>query len=266
MKTPILLILVISLTGLSAAAQHPLVGTWEMMSGKGINADGERFSFDTTSVKETKIITPTHYMLIAWDVDGDSLIFNRTMAGQFRLDGEKYIETPTHASVQIFDDVRVGFTWKLEGNVFTQSGTLVRPDGKKVVLEALVFRRVIDVKPHNENPAIGTWSQLSGYYSTPDGKSHPFFNKSDTRLLIVTPTHWMRMDHKNKKFEGVLYGTYTMEGDSVITEPDYSSYPFKKGHGLSLRQKVKGKQMEIMSTGETPDGNPATVDDLYEKQ
>ncbi len=30
----------------SGFAQHPLVGTWEMISGKGINVEGEKFSFD----------------------------------------------------------------------------------------------------------------------------------------------------------------------------------------------------------------------------
>lgn len=130
MRTVIFLILTVYLTGVEVAGQHPLVGTWEMISVKGISADGEPFFFDTTSVRETKIITPTHYMLIAWDVDEDSLMFNRTMAGQVSLDGNKYIEVPTQASVQIFENVQVDFFWKLEGNLFTQSGTIIRPDGK----------------------------------------------------------------------------------------------------------------------------------------
>ncbi|HET9486061.1 MAG TPA: hypothetical protein VFO54_01430, partial [Chryseosolibacter sp.] len=130
-----LLILFVCLVGHHVSAQHALVGTWEMLSGKGINADGEPFSIDTTTVKETKIITPTHYMLIAWDVDKDSLMFNRTMAGEVRLEDDKYIEIPTQASVQIFENVKADFTWKLDGDIFTQSGTIVRPDGKTVVLE-----------------------------------------------------------------------------------------------------------------------------------
>ena len=78
MKTPFALVAFLCGLALSAVAQHPLVGTWNMISVKGIDADGNRFFLDTTSVKETKIITPTHYMLIAWDVESDSLIFNRT--------------------------------------------------------------------------------------------------------------------------------------------------------------------------------------------
>ena len=122
-------------------AQHALVGTWDMVSIKGINADGQEFSIDTTTVRETKIITPTHYILIAMDVRGDSLVFNRSYAGTIRLDGNKYNEMPLQASVQIFDNVKTDFTWKVEGDIFTQSGTFTRPDGKKIVLHAMVFKR-----------------------------------------------------------------------------------------------------------------------------
>ena len=70
--------------------QHPLFGTWELVSIKGINAAGERFSADTSTIREVKIITPTHYMLIADDVENDSLVFNRCYFGTIRIDGDKY--------------------------------------------------------------------------------------------------------------------------------------------------------------------------------
>ena len=48
------------LTGTLAAQKNPLVGTWEMVSVSGINAEGERFHLDNTTNRETKIpkITP----------------------------------------------------------------------------------------------------------------------------------------------------------------------------------------------------------------
>ena len=246
-------------------AQHPLVGTWEMISVKGTDADGNPFFFDTTAVKETKIITPTHYMLIAWDVEKDSLIFNRTMAGQVRLENEKYIEIPTQASVQIFEDVRVDFTWKLEGDIFTQSGTIIRPDGKSILLEALIFKRAVNTKEDRRNPAIGTWSQVTDQYTTSDGKMNTSFNKGDKRMLIVTPTHWMRMDHKNDKFDRILYGTYSTEGNTVATNLNFSNLPFKKGTVTKFTQKVNGNQVHITSAGTTPDGKPATFYGVWEK-
>ncbi|HEY9490134.1 MAG TPA: hypothetical protein VIQ51_17480, partial [Chryseosolibacter sp.] len=71
MKATIFLVVSL-LTVQQATAQHPLIGTWEMISVKGLDADGAPFFMDTTLARETKIITPTHYMLIAWDVDKDS--------------------------------------------------------------------------------------------------------------------------------------------------------------------------------------------------
>ena len=266
MKLLIFFWLPVFMTSMSAGAQHPLVGTWEMISVKGINAEGEPFFLDTTSVRETKIITPTHYMLIAWDVDGDSLIFNRTMAGRIRLDGKKYFEDATQASVQLFDDIKVDFSWKLEKDIFTQSGTIVRPDGKIVVLEALIFRRAANVKPQSDNPSIGTWMQTDSHFATADGKRQPSFNSGDKRLLLITTTHWMRMDHNAQKFDGVLYGTYTHESDSISTELIYSSYPLKKGMKFGFRQKVDGNKLHIVSAGQTPGGVPATVYDTFEKQ
>lgn len=265
MKTIIISILAISLAVVEGVAQHPLVGTWEMVSVKGVGADGEPFFFDTTSVRETKIITPTHYMLIAWDVDEDSLTFNRTMAGKVSLDGNKYIEVPTQASVQIFDNVKVDFFWKLEGDRFTQSGTIVRPDGKEVVLEELIFKRVTDIQSPGENPAVGTWKQIAGTHTSAEGKKNPSFGKSDQGLLLVTPTHWMRMNHRNQKFEGVLYGTYTSDGDTVVKNIVYASDPVKRNDRFSSMKKLNGKKLEIISTRMTLEGKPETFYDTFEK-
>jgi len=265
MTTRLALVAIFCSVALSAVAQHPLVGTWNMISVKGIDADGKRFFLDTTSVKETKIITPTHYMLIAWDVDGDSLIFNRTMAGKVRLEEEKYIEVPMQASVQIFENIKVDFTWKLEGDIFTQSGTIIRPDGKPVVLEALIFKRANNTESSN-NPAVGAWSQVTSYYTTPGGARETTFSPPDKRLLIITPTHWMRIDHKEKKFHGVFYGTYTREDDKVVTMLDFTNHPFKKGARQQFNQKVKGDKLELISTGTIPDGKTATFYDILEKE
>src|SRR5688572_10258767 len=212
MKLLIRSLIIVYVTAAQAVAQHALVGTWEMISAAGKDADGQPFFLDTTSVRETKIITPTHYMLIAWDVENDSLIFNRTMAGEVSLQGEKYIEIPTQASVQIFDNVSADFTWKLDGDIFTQSGSIIRPDGKKVILDALIFRRVSGVNPSNSGSISGTWTQVSGQYRS-RGANITSFSRPDAGLLIATPTHWMRMNHKKDKFDGVMYGTYSRKND-----------------------------------------------------
>lgn len=78
----------------SAWSQHPLTGTWELISTKGVSVDCDPFVIDTASVREIKIITPTHYILIAHDVDGDSLVFNRSYTGKVFVDGDRYTENP----------------------------------------------------------------------------------------------------------------------------------------------------------------------------
>jgi hypothetical protein len=255
-----------SLASGALLAQHPLVGTWEMVSVKGINAEGERFFIDTTTAREVKIITPTHYMLIACDVSGDSLQFNRTMAGTVKLEGDHYYENPTHASVQIFPNLKVDFRWKLRDGNFIQSGTIVRPDGKVITLEELIFRKVENAKAEPKNPAIGAWLQESGFYEEPGKKKAPTFASSDARLLLVTPSHWMRMDLKNNKFHQALYGTYSLSGDQIETTIDYASSPyFKKGSTRNFSQKVKGSTVYTVRKEVTTDGKTATFEDAYKK-
>ena len=165
-KISVLLVFLVS-TCATLCGQHPLVGTWEMVTIKGIDANGEKFSSDTSAIREIKIITPTHYMLIAQDVAGDSLVFNRCYAGAVKIDGDSYNEIPMLSSAPIFDNVKTDFKWKVVGDRFIQSGTLIRPDGKKVVLDELVFQRVKTATiPTRTIPGNGAWKLLTSKYTT----------------------------------------------------------------------------------------------------
>jgi hypothetical protein len=229
----------------AAFAQHPLVGTWEMVSIKGLNAEGESFYLDTTSVRETKIITPTHYILIATDVIGDSLAFNRSYSGTVTVKGDKYIEQPLISSLPIFDNVKTDYNWKIEGDKFIQSGTVVRPDGKKVFVEALVFRRVRTKHSYPENPVIGTWDQISSSFINFDGTKEQHTNKTTQRLHVITPTHWMRISQRGHKFEHAMMGTYTMKGKTVIPVLQYSSVPMDKTDKVELTEKINGNKLYV---------------------
>jgi hypothetical protein len=266
MKKP-LIIGVILLFSVALAAQHPLIGTWEMVSIKGIGANGEKFSFDTSSVREVKIITPTHYMLIAHDVQNDSLLFNRSYAGTIKIDGNKYIEYPQQASVQIFDNVKTDFTWKVEGDKFTQSGTLIRPDGKKVILEALVFRRVKTPNGYPQNPAIGAWSQLSSSYTNFDGSKESHTNATTTRFQIITPTHWMRISHRDKKFEHVMGGTYTMKEGKTYPTMLYRSGTLAFGDlsTVEMSEQVKNDKLYVNGVMTGTDGKKFSWEDVFER-
>ena len=258
----------ILLFSFTLAAQHPLIGTWEMVSIKYINADGEKLSVDTSSVREVKIITPTHYMLIAHDVQGDSLVFNRSYAGTIKLEGERYIEFPTQASVQIFDNVKTDFTWKVEGDKFTQAGTIIRPDGKKVVLEEMIFKRVKTANSFPNNLAIGTWSQLSSSYTNFDGTKESHTNATTTRFHIITPTHWMRISHRNKKFEHVMGGTYEIKDGKTYPKLIYKSATIANLVSVStveMSEQVKNDKLHVSGVVIRPDGKKFIWEDIFER-
>jgi hypothetical protein len=203
-------------------AQHALVGTWELISISGINADGERFFQDTTSVRETKVITPTHYFLIARDVVGDSLVFNRAYAGTVSVTERNYLEKPLLSSMQIVDHVETYFTWKLDDDRFLQSGYIVRPDGKKVIVE-LLFRKVRTLRSYHRNVAEGTWAYVSGAITTPEGRILTSAAPDVNGLTVVSPTHWMTITYRNNRFESAHGGTYSLRKNKMYPLLHYSS-------------------------------------------
>jgi hypothetical protein len=246
-------------------AQHPLVGTWEMVTIKGIDANGEKFSSDTSTIREIKIITPTHYMLIAQDVEGDSLVFNRCYAGAVKIDGDSYNEIPIVSSVPIFDNLKTDFKWKVVGDRFIQSGTLIRPDGKKVVLDELVFRRIKSAESQPNNPSNGAWRLLSTKYTRADGTNHAETSETVTALQIMTPTHWMYVSSKNKKFENAMGGTYSLKGGKCYPSLDVASFSKKLWGKTEWTQKVEGDKLRITGVSIFPDGKKFSWEDYFEK-
>lgn len=224
---------------------HPLVGSWEMISIKGINAEGEKFSFDTSTVREIKIITPSHYMLIAFDVEDDSLVFNRSYFGELKLSGNQYIEIPIASSVQIFDNVKSNFLWKVTNDQFIQSGTFTRPDGKTVILDEMVFRRVKTVESYRDNPALGTWDQLSSSFTLPDGTKTSDTPETKKRYQIITPTHCMQFAMSEGKFEHAIIATYRIEKDITYPEIKYSSLPHDTPGNIEAVKRVDADKLYV---------------------
>jgi hypothetical protein len=259
------LLIVFAFTFAQLRAQHPLVGTWEMVSIRGINADGEKFSADTSTIREIKVITPTHYMLIAQDVEGDSLVFNRCYAGTIKIDGDSYNEMPMLSSAPIFDNLKTDFTWKVVGDRFIQSGTLIRPDGKKVVLDELVFQRVKTTQAYPKNPGNGTWKLVSSKYTTADGVNHSENDETVSALQLITPTHWMFVVSKNKKFEHAMGGAYTMTAGKYNLSLDVASFPKKLWGKTEMSQKLEDGKLHTTGVSVFPDGRKFTWEEFFEK-
>ena len=265
MKTRMTLLSGLLLLSLHVFAQHPLVGTWEMVSLKAIDFDGKRVSLDTTIARETKVITPTHYMLIAHDVKGDSLVFNRSHAGTVRFEENKYIETPLLAS---WDSVRSNgnsFDWKIEGDRFIQSGTFTRADGKTAILEELIFVRAKNRQAYPENPSNGTWDQLSSRYTLPNGKKESHTRETATRFDIITPTHWVRLGHRNNKFGSAMIATYSMDENKMYPVIEVASFPINRKDKAELTHRVEGDRLHVFGKVLYENGQSMTWDDVFQK-
>jgi hypothetical protein len=260
-----LLCIVLVISCWDVVAQHPLIGTWKMISVKGINAEGEKFYRDTTTIREIKIITPTHYMLIAEDVSHDSLVFNRCYGGTIQLEGKNYEEIPELSSTPLFDNVKTDYTWKVEGDKFTQAGTFTRPDGKKVILEAMIFQKVKSKKPSDSNPAIGTWKLLSANYTGVDGTKGSYTSETTQCLQLITPTHWMYISRRNSKLESAMGGTYVASGDKFLLNLDHASFPKKSLGKLEITQKIEGDKLTINGVSTYADGRNLTWEDVFTK-
>jgi hypothetical protein len=262
MKSLIVSFILVSIGSTSLLAQHPIIGTWEASSLKGTDAGGEKFKWDTLNYREVKIITPTHYILIASDLEDDSLVFSRAYVGRVTLKGEKYIEDPILSSAPIFDNVKKDFTWKVNGGKFTQAGTFVRPDGKTVMLEELVFKRAASSVSFGENPSIGTWELISSKLTLPDGSSKISDNKTTRAIHIITPTHWMRVTTANNKFESAIGGIYLLRDEMTKASLKYASFPIKGNEQYEFTQKIEGNKLTL--SGYSTAGNIA-FEEIFQK-
>jgi hypothetical protein len=72
--------------------QNQIVGTWKMVSFSGTDENGKPLKYDLTKVTQYKIITPTHWMFVAYDSDS---LRGGGNGGTYELKGNKYIETLT---------------------------------------------------------------------------------------------------------------------------------------------------------------------------
>lgn len=260
---PILALLII--TAFAAPGQSPLVGTWEMVSIKGTDALGKKFSNDTSAIREVKVITPTHYILIAFDVEGDSLVFNRTYFGKIKIDKGRYVEQPLASSLPIFENVKTDFKWKVDGNTFVQSGSITRPDGKKITLGELTFRKVTRDLSYSDSPINGTWKLISSNYTRADGTSHSDTNEHVTGYHVFTPTHWMYISMRDKKFEHVMGGGYTINNNQYNLHLDYSSFPKKLWGNTNVSHQLERNTLTLKGESVFTDGSKFLWEDVLER-
>jgi hypothetical protein len=231
-------------------AQNPLVGTWEIK---------------TDSTRSIKIISPTHWMVFTEALNGDSSKFVRSHGGTYTLTSDKYIEHINIASWPDYGKEKTDFTYKVTGDKFFMKGPLTLGDGTVIPIDE-VWQKVNAVKSYPKNPALGTWNQLSSSYTMADGKHESLTNATATRFEIITPTHWIRISHRDNKFEDAFGGTYSLEGNKMISVMDFASFPIDKNGKAEIAQKVTGDKAYFNGTLKGGDGKMIlTFKDVFQK-
>jgi hypothetical protein len=231
--------------------QNPLVGTWERV---------------TDSIKSVKIITPTHWIVFIEAFQGDSSKFEMAHGGTYTLTGHKYIEHITVASWANPGKAKTDFTYyEAADNTFLQKGTVTLGDGTVIPIDE-VWQKVTDAKPNPDFPAIGTWNRLSYSTISADGKKKSPAPAATTCFEIITPTHWMRISHRNNKFERASGGSYTAAGNKAFPKVEFASSPFNKNEKIEATQKVSGDKRYNTVVILGPDGKRiSAVEEVLEK-
>jgi hypothetical protein len=106
-----------------AAEPHPLVGTWKRVAARYSESDDWKDA--TNEVTTLKHITGSHFSFIAFKSDTKEVV--NAFGGTVTIEGEKYIETVDYGPkemLQLLDGKQQVFDWKIDGKLFTQSGTL----------------------------------------------------------------------------------------------------------------------------------------------
>ena len=265
MKTKLIFSSLILFCSMTIFAQHPLIGTWEMVSIKGTDADGIPINWNTATLRITKIITPTHYMLMQHIVRNDSVIFSLAHAGPIQFEGNKYSHTSTIGSAAATIGSKSDYTWNIKGNQLIQEGTITGADGKKSVIAELVYKRVSGSSSNSKNRIVGTWNQLSSEFTLFDGTKGSHTSPAVARFEIFTPTHWMRIANRDNKFENATICTYTVQNEKIKLTVISSSSSTLNNNQIELTYRVDGNKLYVKGTATNPEGKKLVWSDVFER-
>lgn len=244
------LMLLFFISTLPLFGQNPLEGTWEMK---------------TDSTRSFKIITPTHWMVFAESMKGDSSKFAAAHGGTYTVNGGKYIEHINIASWEGYEKARTDYTIQVAGDKLYLKGPLTLNDSSVILLNE-VWQKVSAPKAADKNPALGAWNQLSSSYIREDGKKQTHTRATVNCLELISPTHWMRISLRNKKFEHAFGGPYTLTGNKMSLKIGFGSFPFEKEAKADLTQKVTADKRYVHGVARRADGKTIlTWDDVFQK-
>lgn len=107
----------------TAAEPHPLLGTWKNVAAR--QSDEGDWQVSGNDVTTLKHITGTHFAFMAFNSDTKEVVV--AFGGRVAIERDKYVETVDYGPKSILGLIggeRQVFSWKIDGNILTQIGTL----------------------------------------------------------------------------------------------------------------------------------------------
>lgn len=216
MKTNLLLILIAlcachpsaDATKSDTLSTNPLLGNWEFVHATLTASDGA-VSIDSSQMRQSLIITPTHYMIVVHRVDEGQLKFVYSMAGSIQTQHRQHQDT-TAFSPEIFHSTS-SLLWELdeEGHL-VQRGDINFYGNKTETysVKALFKKAEHSIASLVEKPGIGSWN-LSGAMNT---FSHELEGDKSSKpakaIRLFTPSHWMSFSMHEHFMETKTGGVY----------------------------------------------------------
>jgi uncharacterized beta-barrel protein YwiB (DUF1934 family) len=267
MRTKLIMLALALFLSFQILAQNNHMGTWKLLSAKYTSSTGQVDYFNSYNKKETKIITPTHFM---WMTQlPDSLNPARVKlasagGGTYTMQGDNYIEVLEYASWEGYAKDKTNFTLQIESNnnIMIQSGTINNPDGSWTKLEETWQRQTF---PTNDGKHVGTWHMISQKVTDPSGKTIKMEMDTIKQVKILSPTHWMFIKETikdgKKTFAGANGGSYTLNGTRYV---EYLENAEDVQTDYTLE--VKGNKLSMVGTLTTADGKKYIYDEVYMRE
>lgn len=245
-------------------AQNPYVGTWKLLSAKYSSSTGEVDYFNNYNVKETKIITPTHFIWMIQlpdSLDKTKKRLSSAGGGSYVANGNSYIENLEYASWEGYAADKTNFTLQIENNnnIMVQTGTIHSPNGNSLILEETWQRQTY---PAYEGKHIGTWHMISQKVTDPKGKTTKTDMATIKQVKVISPTHWMFISENikdgKKTFRGANGGSYSLNGTTYV-ELLENAEDIQTNYTLQ----VKGNKLHMKGSLTTPEGEKYIYDEVY---
>ncbi len=129
----------------------------------------------------------------------------------------------------------------------------------------LATSSILFAQTTSKSSLVGTWNQLSSEYTLFDGTKGSHTKETATRVDMFNATHWMRIAHRDGKFEDAMGGTYTVQNNKLKVTVLYSSNPGIAGTSFDIAYRIEGNKLYSDGTFMNSNGQKTTWHDIAER-